>query len=230
MHPQRTYKTCCKRNAVPSMPSVGSRWRAWCRQAASGISASSESAAGSILPPRCATASSAVTGCSVISISAMGNATCIAPWCSVFSSATPDLPQHSRPILITDAGFKASWFKLCNRLKFDWVGRIRNRDMIRPLTDAAWGRLCRQNRCLILHRWRALRRRLLRLRRARSRGGGSSAGVGAGEALGRLPSNAQVVAQRQFNFSLRAGALYPFRTLNATFTDEIIGNTCAFKA
>lgn len=48
------------------------------------------------------------------------------------------LPQHCRPILITDAGFRASWFKLCNRLKFDWVGRIRNRDMIRPLTDAAW--------------------------------------------------------------------------------------------
>lgn len=48
------------------------------------------------------------------------------------------LPQHSRPILITDAGFRASWFKLCNRLKFDWVGRIRNRDMIHPLTDAAW--------------------------------------------------------------------------------------------
>jgi hypothetical protein len=47
------------------------------------------------------------------------------------------LPQHSRPILVTDAGFRASWFKLCNRLTFDWVGRIRNRDMIRPQTDAA---------------------------------------------------------------------------------------------
>src|SRR4030067_2765726 len=47
------------------------------------------------------------------------------------------LPQHSRPILGTTAGVRASWFKLCNRLKFDWVGRIRNRDMIRPQTDAA---------------------------------------------------------------------------------------------
>jgi predicted small integral membrane protein len=47
------------------------------------------------------------------------------------------LPQSCRPVLVTDAGFRATWFKLCNRLKFDWVGRIRNRDMIRPLTEAA---------------------------------------------------------------------------------------------
>jgi predicted small integral membrane protein len=48
------------------------------------------------------------------------------------------LPQHSHPILITDAGFRASWFKLCSRLKFDWVGRIRNRDMIRPVGATDW--------------------------------------------------------------------------------------------
>jgi predicted small integral membrane protein len=48
------------------------------------------------------------------------------------------LPQHSRPILITDAGFRAPWFKLCNRLKFDWVGRIRNRDMVRAHARADW--------------------------------------------------------------------------------------------
>jgi predicted small integral membrane protein len=49
------------------------------------------------------------------------------------------LPPSCRPILVTDAGFRGTWFKLCNRLKFDWIGRIRNRDMIRPLTEAgAW--------------------------------------------------------------------------------------------
>jgi hypothetical protein len=47
------------------------------------------------------------------------------------------LPPSCQPVLVTDAGFRAAWFKLCNRLKFDWVGRIRNRDMIRPLAEAA---------------------------------------------------------------------------------------------
>jgi predicted small integral membrane protein len=47
------------------------------------------------------------------------------------------LPPPCRPILVTDAGFRAAWFKLCNRLKFDWVGRIRNRDMVRPQADTA---------------------------------------------------------------------------------------------
>lgn len=45
------------------------------------------------------------------------------------------LPPSCRPVLVTDAGFRAAWFKLCNRLKFDWVGRIRNRDMVRPQAD-----------------------------------------------------------------------------------------------
>lgn len=49
------------------------------------------------------------------------------------------LPPSCRPVLVTDAGFRAAWFKLCNRLKFDWVGRIRNRDMVRPQMDTlAW--------------------------------------------------------------------------------------------
>ncbi len=48
------------------------------------------------------------------------------------------LPQSCRPVLVTDAGFRASWFKLCERLKFDWMGRIRNRDMVRPLGTTDW--------------------------------------------------------------------------------------------
>jgi hypothetical protein len=48
------------------------------------------------------------------------------------------LPPDCRPILVTDAGFRASWFKLCNRLQFDWAGRIRNRDMIRPAQSTDW--------------------------------------------------------------------------------------------
>lgn len=41
------------------------------------------------------------------------------------------LPVGCRPVLITDAGFRSSWFKLLNRMGFAWIGRIRNRDMVR---------------------------------------------------------------------------------------------------
>ena len=46
-------------------------------------------------------------------------------------------PPSCRLVLVADTGFRAAWFKPCNRSKFDWVGRIRNRDMIRPPTEAA---------------------------------------------------------------------------------------------
>jgi len=48
------------------------------------------------------------------------------------------LPPGSRAIIITDAGFRASWFKLLNQLGFAWVGRIRNRDMVRPHDSPDW--------------------------------------------------------------------------------------------
>ncbi|MGW8390392.1 IS4 family transposase [Pseudoduganella sp. HUAS MS19] len=48
------------------------------------------------------------------------------------------LPPGSRAIIITDAGFRASWFKLLNQLGFAWVGRIRNRDMVRPHDSSDW--------------------------------------------------------------------------------------------
>lgn len=48
------------------------------------------------------------------------------------------LPETCRPILITDAGFRASWFKLANELQFEWVGRIRNRDMVRVQGGGTW--------------------------------------------------------------------------------------------
>ena len=48
------------------------------------------------------------------------------------------LPPDCMPILITDAGFRGPWFKLVNRMGWHWIGRIRNRDMIRPMGDGAW--------------------------------------------------------------------------------------------
>lgn len=40
------------------------------------------------------------------------------------------LPDHVRPIVITDAGFRSPWFQEVQRLGWHWVGRIRNRTMI----------------------------------------------------------------------------------------------------
>ena len=48
------------------------------------------------------------------------------------------LPAGCVPILITDAGFRGPWFRLVSRMGWHWVGRIRNRDMVRPANEDAW--------------------------------------------------------------------------------------------
>lgn len=48
------------------------------------------------------------------------------------------LPAGVRPILITDAGFRAPWFKSVNRLGWHWIGRVRNRTYVRPRGRHAW--------------------------------------------------------------------------------------------
>lgn len=48
------------------------------------------------------------------------------------------LPAGCIPILVTDAGFRSSWFRLVNRMGWYWIGRIRNRDMVRPAGDEEW--------------------------------------------------------------------------------------------
>ena len=42
------------------------------------------------------------------------------------------LPQGCTPVFVTDAGFRAPWFKLLDKHGYSWIGRIRNRDMVRP--------------------------------------------------------------------------------------------------
>jgi hypothetical protein len=48
------------------------------------------------------------------------------------------LPPGCVPILVTDAGFRSTWFKLVNRMGWHWIGRIRNRDMVRPIGADTW--------------------------------------------------------------------------------------------
>lgn len=49
------------------------------------------------------------------------------------------LPADSRPVFITDAGFRSTWFKLLDSMGYAWIGRIRNRDMVRPTPgEHAW--------------------------------------------------------------------------------------------
>jgi hypothetical protein len=48
------------------------------------------------------------------------------------------LPEGCVPILITDAGFRGSWFRLVEQMGWYWIGRIRNRDMVKPLDRETW--------------------------------------------------------------------------------------------
>jgi hypothetical protein len=48
------------------------------------------------------------------------------------------LPDNCCPILITDAGFRNPWFKQVRSLDWDYVGRVRSRDMIKPTNTGDW--------------------------------------------------------------------------------------------
>jgi hypothetical protein len=48
------------------------------------------------------------------------------------------LPEGCQPVVITDAGFRATWFKMLDEQGWAWIGRIRNRDMVRKPSDSAW--------------------------------------------------------------------------------------------
>lgn len=48
------------------------------------------------------------------------------------------LPPGFRAIIVTDAGFRAAWFKMLDQQRWAWIGRIRNRDMVCPDGTATW--------------------------------------------------------------------------------------------
>lgn len=48
------------------------------------------------------------------------------------------LPEACRPIVVSDAGFRTPWFKEIDKLGWDWVGRIRNRNLLRAKEGDEW--------------------------------------------------------------------------------------------
>lgn len=48
------------------------------------------------------------------------------------------LPDDCKPILVTDAGFRTTWFKLVESMNWDWVGRVRNRHDMRWTHGGPW--------------------------------------------------------------------------------------------
>lgn len=48
------------------------------------------------------------------------------------------LPKDMTPILVTDAGFRTTWFQQVDALGWCWVGRIRGRDYVRYVDTPAW--------------------------------------------------------------------------------------------
>lgn len=51
------------------------------------------------------------------------------------------VPEGTRPILVTDAGFRAPWFRAVAEMGWDWVGRLRHRTLVRPVDveeEDAW--------------------------------------------------------------------------------------------
>ena len=48
------------------------------------------------------------------------------------------LPATVRPILVTDAGFRGTWFRLVEGMGWDWVGRIRNRTRVQREGSTSW--------------------------------------------------------------------------------------------
>ena len=48
------------------------------------------------------------------------------------------LPMNCQPILVTDAGFRTTWFLDVGTLGWDWVGRVRNRHYMRWTNGGRW--------------------------------------------------------------------------------------------
>lgn len=48
------------------------------------------------------------------------------------------LPDTIEPIIVTDAGFRGTWFKLMRSLGWHWVGRVRNRDYVQLIGKTGW--------------------------------------------------------------------------------------------
>ena len=59
------------------------------------------------------------------------------------------LPHGARPILVTDAGFRAPWFRAVEALGWQWLGRLRHRTHVKP--EAAPNQLCQWVSCKAMY-------------------------------------------------------------------------------
>ena len=50
------------------------------------------------------------------------------------------LPREARPIVVTDAGFRGTWFQLVESFGWHWIGRIRNRTLVQQPGAQPWHR------------------------------------------------------------------------------------------
>jgi len=48
------------------------------------------------------------------------------------------LPPEVKPIIVTDAGFRAPWFRAVTKLGWDYVGRVRHRTHVQWVAGAEW--------------------------------------------------------------------------------------------
>jgi hypothetical protein len=48
------------------------------------------------------------------------------------------LPDGIIPIVVTDAGFRGTWFKRMNAFGWHWIGRVRNRDCVQCANTKTW--------------------------------------------------------------------------------------------
>ena len=48
------------------------------------------------------------------------------------------LPESCCPIIVTDAGFRTAWFKMVAKMNWDWVGRVRNRHLVKTEGNNQW--------------------------------------------------------------------------------------------
>ena len=58
--------------------------------------------------------------------------------CQFMHRLKQSLPAGCRPVIVTDAGFRAPWFRLVQSLGWDYVGRVRNKTFCKNETDEEW--------------------------------------------------------------------------------------------
>jgi Transposase DDE domain len=48
------------------------------------------------------------------------------------------LPPHVKPVIVTDAGFRARWFSYVQSMGWDFVGRLRNKNLVMLKEEQGW--------------------------------------------------------------------------------------------